>query len=85
MRGIAADHRLAPDPASVSERELGPDTAHSATIAPVRAVLLTGSAAFQAAEESAAKGPSRADDCAGAPKDEAVTPSRSSARTASAG
>jgi 4a-hydroxytetrahydrobiopterin dehydratase len=40
---IAADHRLAPDPASVSEVELGLDTADSATIAPVWAALLTGS------------------------------------------
>ena len=40
---IAADHRLAPDPASVSEMELGLDTADSATVAPVWAVLLTGS------------------------------------------
>ena len=41
---IAADPRLDADPASVSEVELGLDTAHSATIAPVWAVLLTGSA-----------------------------------------
>lgn len=39
---IAADHRLAADPASVSELELGLDTARSATIAPVWAALLTG-------------------------------------------
>jgi 4a-hydroxytetrahydrobiopterin dehydratase len=40
---IAADHGLAADPASVSEIELGLDTARSATIAPVWAALLTGS------------------------------------------
>ena len=40
---IAADHRLDADPASVSVVELGLDTARSATIAPVWAVLLTGS------------------------------------------
>ncbi len=39
---IAADHQLAADPASVSVIELGLDTAHSATIAPVWAALLTG-------------------------------------------
>ena len=44
---IAADHQLDADPASVSEIELGLDTAHSATIAPVWAVLLTGSAEAQ--------------------------------------
>ena len=44
---IAADHRLEADPASVSVIELGLDTAHSATIAPVWAVLLTGSADAQ--------------------------------------
>ncbi|GAB3448353.1 hypothetical protein GCM10027517_33350 [Phycicoccus ginsengisoli] len=44
---IAADHRLAADPASVSEVELGLDTGRSATIAPVWAVLLTGSAGSQ--------------------------------------
>ena len=40
---IAAEHDVAADPASVSEIELGLDTARSATIAPVWAVLLTGS------------------------------------------
>ena len=40
---IAADHQVDADPASVSDIELGLDTAHSATIAPVWAVLLTGS------------------------------------------
>ena len=40
---IAAEHRLAADPASVSEVELGLDTASSTTIAPVWAALLTGS------------------------------------------
>jgi 4a-hydroxytetrahydrobiopterin dehydratase len=39
---IAADHALEADPASVSVIELGLDTAHSATIAPVWAALLTG-------------------------------------------
>ncbi len=39
---IAADHGLAPDPASVSVVELGLDAADSATIAPVWAALLTG-------------------------------------------
>ena len=44
---IAADHGVAADPASVSEIELGLDTAHSATIAPVWAALLTGNAKAQ--------------------------------------
>lgn len=44
---IAADHGLDADPASVSELELGLDTAQSAAIAPVWAALLTGSAASQ--------------------------------------
>jgi 4a-hydroxytetrahydrobiopterin dehydratase len=44
---IATDHQLAPDAASVSEVELGLDTAASATIAPVWAALLTGSADSQ--------------------------------------
>ena len=44
---IAADHKLDADPASVSEVELGLDTARSATIAPVWAALLTGSAESQ--------------------------------------
>jgi 4a-hydroxytetrahydrobiopterin dehydratase len=44
---IAADHKLDADPASVSVIELGLDTAHSATIAPVWAALLTGSAESQ--------------------------------------
>src|SRR5688572_3440571 len=44
---IAADHELDPDPASVSVIELGLDTAHSDTIAPVWAALLTGDAAAQ--------------------------------------
>ena len=39
---IAADHAHDADPASVSVIELGLDTAHSATIAPVWAALLTG-------------------------------------------
>ena len=44
---IAADHRFDADPASVSDIELGLDTAHSATIAPVWALLLTGTAEAQ--------------------------------------
>lgn len=44
---IAADHQLAADPSAVSEVELGLDTARSATIAPVWAALLTGSADSQ--------------------------------------
>ncbi|MFC9918708.1 4a-hydroxytetrahydrobiopterin dehydratase [Agromyces binzhouensis] len=44
---IAADHGIAADPTSVSVIELGLDTARSATIAPVWAVLLTGDAAAQ--------------------------------------
>ena len=44
---IAAEHGVAPDPASVSVIELGLDTARSATIAPVWAALLTGDATAQ--------------------------------------
>jgi 4a-hydroxytetrahydrobiopterin dehydratase len=44
---IAVDHGVDPDPGSVSDIELGLDTAHSATIAPVWAALLTGSADAQ--------------------------------------
>jgi 4a-hydroxytetrahydrobiopterin dehydratase len=44
---IAIDHTLNADPASVSEIELGLDTVRSATIAPVWAALLTGSAEAQ--------------------------------------
>ena len=44
---IAADHKVDADPASVSHIELGLDTARSATIAPVWAALLTGSADAQ--------------------------------------
>jgi 4a-hydroxytetrahydrobiopterin dehydratase len=44
---IAADHQVDADPAAVSEIELGLDTARSATIAPVWAALLTGSADAQ--------------------------------------
>lgn len=44
---IAADHGLDADPASVSEIECGLDTARSATIAPVWAALLTGTAESQ--------------------------------------
>jgi len=42
ITGIAADQGLTADPASVSVIELGLDTGHSATIAPVWAALLTG-------------------------------------------
>ncbi len=44
---IAADHEVDADPASVSQIELGLDTARSATIAPVWAALLTGSTEAQ--------------------------------------
>ena len=44
---IAADHKIDADPASVSVIELGLDTAHSATIAPMWAALLTGNAEAQ--------------------------------------
>ena len=44
---IAADHTLDADPASVSDVELGLDTMRSATIAPVWAALLTGTAEAQ--------------------------------------
>ena len=44
---IAADLEVDADPASVSVIELGLDTAHSATIAPVWAALLTGNAEAQ--------------------------------------
>ena len=44
---IAADHELDADPASVSEIELGLDTADSGAIAPVWAALLTGNAEDQ--------------------------------------
>ena len=44
---IASYHRLVADPSSVSMVELGLDTARSATIAPVWAALLTGSAEAQ--------------------------------------
>ena len=44
---VAADHGLAADPASVSEMELGLETTRSATVAPVWAALLTGSADSQ--------------------------------------
>ncbi|HXH79491.1 4a-hydroxytetrahydrobiopterin dehydratase [Nocardioides sp.] len=47
ISGIAADHQLDADPASVSVFELGLDTARSAAIAPVWAALLTGSAESQ--------------------------------------
>ena len=39
---IAADHKVEPDPGSVSVLELGLDTARAATIAPVWAALLAG-------------------------------------------
>ena len=44
---IAAEHGLDADPASVSVIELGLDTSHSETIAPVWAALLTGNADAQ--------------------------------------
>ena len=44
---IAAEHKVEPDPGSVSMIELGLDTAHSATIAPMWAALLTGNAEAQ--------------------------------------
>jgi 4a-hydroxytetrahydrobiopterin dehydratase len=44
---IAADHGIDADPASVSEIELGLDTARSGAVAPVWAALLTGSAEAQ--------------------------------------
>jgi 4a-hydroxytetrahydrobiopterin dehydratase len=44
---IAAHHKIDADPASVSDIELGLDTARSATIAPVWAALLTGDAESQ--------------------------------------
>jgi 4a-hydroxytetrahydrobiopterin dehydratase len=44
---VAADHQLDADPASVSVVELGLDTADSATIAPVWAILMTGSSESQ--------------------------------------
>jgi 4a-hydroxytetrahydrobiopterin dehydratase len=44
---IAANHNVAADPAAVSVIELGLDTTHSATIAPVWAALLTGNAKAQ--------------------------------------
>lgn len=47
ITGIAAEHGLVADPASVGELELGLDTVRSATIAPVWAALLTGSAESQ--------------------------------------
>lgn len=47
ITGIATDQGVASDPASVSEVELGLDTASSETIAPVWAALLTGSAEAQ--------------------------------------
>jgi 4a-hydroxytetrahydrobiopterin dehydratase len=47
ITGIAADHGLTADPASVSEVELGLDTSDSAAVAPVWAALLTGDAASQ--------------------------------------
>lgn len=47
ITAIAADHGLTPEPSSVSEVELGLDTTDSASIAPVWAALLTGSADSQ--------------------------------------
>ncbi|MGB5759306.1 MAG: VOC family protein [Acidimicrobiales bacterium] len=47
ITGIAADHKIDADPASVSVIEFGLDTAHAASIAPVWAALLTGRAEAQ--------------------------------------
>ena len=47
ITGIAADHGLVADPTAVSVLELGLDTGRSATVAPVWAALLTGSADAQ--------------------------------------
>lgn len=47
ISAVAADHHLVADPAGVSEVELGLDVAHSATVAPVWAALLTGNADAQ--------------------------------------
>jgi len=47
VTGIAADHGLTADPASVSEVELGLDTRDSAAVAQVWTALLTGDAASQ--------------------------------------
>jgi 4a-hydroxytetrahydrobiopterin dehydratase len=47
ITAVAADHRLVADPASVTEVELGLDTARAATVAPVWAALLTGSTESQ--------------------------------------
>lgn len=47
ITAIAAAHGLAADPTAVSQLELGLDTAHSETIAPVWAALLTGDADAQ--------------------------------------
>ncbi len=47
ITAIAADHKVDADLALVSHLELGLDTARSATIAPVWAALLTGSAEAQ--------------------------------------
>jgi 4a-hydroxytetrahydrobiopterin dehydratase len=44
---LAAEHKVNPDPASVTQIELGLDTASSATIAPVWAALLTGNPGAQ--------------------------------------
>jgi len=43
ISGLAAEHGLVADPAGITTIELALDTAHSATIAPVWAALLTGS------------------------------------------
>ncbi|MFW6600295.1 VOC family protein [Propionibacteriaceae bacterium Y2011] len=47
ITGIAGDHELRADPASVSQIELGLDTTDSGTVAPVWAALLTGEAESQ--------------------------------------
>jgi 4a-hydroxytetrahydrobiopterin dehydratase len=43
ISGIAAEQRVAADPAAITWIELALDTAHAATLAPVWAALLTGS------------------------------------------
>jgi 4a-hydroxytetrahydrobiopterin dehydratase len=60
---IAADHKVDADPASVSDIELGLDTARSATIAPVWAALLTGSAEAQGRGTPATKSGMPRDGC----------------------
>ena len=60
---IALDHKVDADPASVSDIELGLDTARSATIAPVWAALLTGSADAQGRNPAATRSGMPRDGC----------------------